>query len=313
LRARILGLRLSQGHIGICKVAAARTNTNIGHAAIRARVLDVRLPMLGLASCGLASFCFAGDRSALCDDRDGRKRVAIYGGAFDPITNAHLTCAAEIIHSGSADELWIVPCGPRPDKPNLKTSAIDRLCMCQIGVNTAFSALFPVKVSTVDCFKTESAFTYDTLCELRGLHPDVDFSFVIGSDWLRPGTNFLEWESMNHDWKPEDPKSPKTTVTGHKLLAEFDFLVVKRPGFEVEATDDDPSGLKRFGPRLRCLEMPRHMAFVEGNLSSTEIRQRASVGWRDHEHGKSWLPGIDGLVPSAVLAYILRERLYLPP
>jgi len=308
-----LSLQLPQSRFGIFKVAAARANSNIGRAAVRARVPDVRLPMLGLANCGRVRFCFAGDRSALCDERDRRKRVAIYGGAFDPITNSHLTCAAEIIHSECVDELWIVPCGPRPDKPNLKTLAIDRLCMCHIGVNTGFSPLFPVKVSTVDCFKTEAAFTYDTLCDLRGLHPDVDFSFVIGSDWLRPGTNFLEWESMNPDWKPEDPKSPKTIVTGHKLLAEFDFLVVKRPGFEVEATDEDPSGLRKFGPRLRFLEMPNHMDFVEGNLSSTQIRQRANVGWRTHKHSKSWLQEIDGLVPSAVLSYILREKLYLPP
>ena len=39
-----------------------------------------------------------------------------YGGSFNPITNAHLNCAAEIIHSKLADEVWIVPCGARPDK-----------------------------------------------------------------------------------------------------------------------------------------------------------------------------------------------------
>lgn len=45
-----------------------------------------------------------------------KKRVAVYGGSFNPITNAHLNCAAEIIHSKLADEVWIVPCGTRPDK-----------------------------------------------------------------------------------------------------------------------------------------------------------------------------------------------------
>ena len=46
-------------------------------------------------------------------------------------TNSHLTCAAEIINSGSADEVWLVPCGPRDDKPYLKTSPLDRYCMCR--------------------------------------------------------------------------------------------------------------------------------------------------------------------------------------
>ena len=45
-----------------------------------------------------------------------RRRVALFGGAFDPPTNGHLQCCAGIIHSELADEVWMVPCGPRPDK-----------------------------------------------------------------------------------------------------------------------------------------------------------------------------------------------------
>lgn len=41
--------------------------------------------------------------------------------------------------------VWLVPCGPRRDKPNL-TAAMDRYCMCETAVNTAFSPGFPVKV-----------------------------------------------------------------------------------------------------------------------------------------------------------------------
>lgn len=40
-------------------------------------------------------------------------------------------CKKREVHSGCADEVWLVPCGPRPDKPKLKTPALDRYCMCQ--------------------------------------------------------------------------------------------------------------------------------------------------------------------------------------
>jgi hypothetical protein len=53
------------------------------------------------------------------DEEGPPKRVAIYGGAFNPITNGHLQLATEIVHSGIVDEVWICPCGPRPDKPNV--------------------------------------------------------------------------------------------------------------------------------------------------------------------------------------------------
>mmetsp|Transcript_138549 Transcript_138549/g.442827 ORF Transcript_138549/g.442827 Transcript_138549/m.442827 type:complete len:103 (+) Transcript_138549:171-479(+) len=95
------------------------------------------------------------------------------------------------------------------------------------------------------------------------------------------------------------------------MLAEFDFLVIHRPGYNVLATSDDPSGLRQFGPRLSWLQMPKGQTFVEGNLSSTEIRKRTAYAARvrDAVAGDDLL-GIDGLVPTGVLAYILRLELY---
>ena len=75
-------------------------------------------------------------------------KVAILGGAFDPPTMNHLLGAAEVIHSGMADEVWITPCGPRPDKPQL-SQPVDRLAMCQLSVNTFFSADMSVYVSDI--------------------------------------------------------------------------------------------------------------------------------------------------------------------
>jgi len=232
--------------------------------------------------------------------------VAIYGGAFDPPTNSHLTCAAEIVHSGCADEVWLVPCGPRPDKPKLKTPPIDRYCMTQIAVNTVFSPDFPVKVSDVECFCESAYFSYDLLCTLSKRHPDSDFVFVIGSDWLMPGTNIYSWQSKNPDWNPGDPEDKKTKVCGDKLLAEFDFLVVHRPGYDVARTPEDPTGLQRFGPRLSWLSMPENMTFTHGNLSSTEIRMRTSREAIEQNTTSS----IEGLVPTGVMAYINRHKLY---
>eukprot|EP00931_Biecheleriopsis_adriatica_P120972 TRINITY_DN9605_c0_g1_i1.p1 TRINITY_DN9605_c0_g1~~TRINITY_DN9605_c0_g1_i1.p1 ORF type:complete len:573 (+),score=94.86 TRINITY_DN9605_c0_g1_i1:61-1779(+) len=236
-----------------------------------------------------------------------RRKVAVYGGAFDPVTNSHLTCAAEIVHSGCVDEVWLVPCGPRPDKPNLKTPAVDRYCMCRIAVGFAFSNNFPVRVSRVECFHEEAFATYDLLCELQKNNPEVDLTFVIGSDWLQPGSNLAEWTSKNWSWKPGDPEDQRTVVTGHKMLEEFDFLVIKRPGYEVERTPDDPTGLKKFGPRLKWLQMPTGEKFITGNLSSTEIRNRARS---DAKRSQKPYLSVEGLLPPAVMAYMRRKALY---
>eukprot|EP00928_Gymnodinium_smaydae_P032704 TRINITY_DN23617_c0_g1_i1.p1 TRINITY_DN23617_c0_g1~~TRINITY_DN23617_c0_g1_i1.p1 ORF type:complete len:591 (-),score=93.94 TRINITY_DN23617_c0_g1_i1:101-1873(-) len=242
-----------------------------------------------------------------------RQKVAIYGGAFDPITNAHLTCAAEIVHSKCADEVWLVPCGPRLDKPNLKTAPVDRYVMSQIAVNTVFSRRFPINVSDIECFSEEASMTYDLLCSLRERHPEKDFCFIIGSDWLQPGSDMSKWESRNWNWKEGDPESEKFIVTGHKMLAEFDFIVIKRAGYDVPSTKDDPTGLKKFGPRLSWLSMPDGATFIEGNSSSTEIRKRTMIASRIRSAvGSQALNMIDGLVPPAVLGYIVKRGFYQP-
>eukprot|EP00756_Hemistasia_phaeocysticola_P033528 Hpha_TRINITY_DN16469_c2_g1::TRINITY_DN16469_c2_g1_i1::g.162057::m.162057/K00969/nadD; nicotinate-nucleotide adenylyltransferase len=220
---------------------------------------------------------------------DGKRRVAVYGGAFDPITNAHLTCCSEIIHSESADEVWLVPCGPRPDKPEL-TKPLDRVVMAEIAVNTAFSMEFPVRVWTGEAFAVDHVYTYDMLCALQAQHPNTSFVFVVGTDWLQSGENLRMWPSR-------DPGNPsQTIITGDKLVNEYDFLVVHRPGYEVE-------DLSQYGPRFQMLSFPAPLQQVQGNLSSTEIRRRARID----------LSVIDGLVPVGVMAYIKRRGLYRSP
>eukprot|EP00411_Alexandrium_monilatum_P034096 CAMPEP_0175359152 /NCGR_PEP_ID=MMETSP0095-20121207/15370_1 /TAXON_ID=311494 /ORGANISM="Alexandrium monilatum, Strain CCMP3105" /LENGTH=524 /DNA_ID=CAMNT_0016656911 /DNA_START=35 /DNA_END=1607 /DNA_ORIENTATION=+ len=219
-----------------------------------------------------------------------QKSTAILGGAFDPPTANHMLCAAEVIHSGAADEVWLIPCGPRPDKPKL-SKVVDRYIMTHIAASTAFSASFPVHVSDAEVHEREMVPTYDLLRQLRDKHPDRTFSLVIGTDWLQPGTDIRQWTSKDPDGKD--------IVTGDKLLEEFDFLVIPRPGYDVQNIAD-------FGPRIKKLEMPEGIHLMEGNISSTEIRKRTDISFRILEGPEL----IDGLVTPAVLGYIGRRRLY---
>jgi nicotinic acid mononucleotide adenylyltransferase len=310
--------------------------------------------------------------------KKSKTKVAIYGGAFDPITNSHMTVVAEVIHSRHADEVWIVPCGPRPDKPGLQTPAMQRYCMCQLAVNNSISSTCPVYVSDVEVnkapdylqllltsgqdavsflrgltidpksgyiskvdvnsakkgvtvgmqlktvdglpytyalledsvgsfvhsisllFEIQSAYpTYDLLSKLRSDNPKHEFVFIVGSDWLQPGTTIRNWVSRNPRWRPGSDVE-KNIISGEKLLKEFDFLVIPRPGYDVVRSEEDPTGLKQFGPRMTWMDMPNKFTFVQGNLSSSEVRKRAQISYED----------MDGLVPLPVLSFIKRQKLY---
>eukprot|EP00966_Prymnesium_polylepis_P127572 2950502-Prymnesium_polylepis.1 len=104
-----------------------------------------------------------------------RKRIAIYGGSFNPITNAHLNVASEILHSKLVDEVWITPCGKRPDKPALKTSMIHRLVMCHLAVDTMFGSRFGVKVCDEEADKPSSMPSIVLMRTLIAKYPEADF------------------------------------------------------------------------------------------------------------------------------------------
>jgi len=89
-----------------------------------------------------------------------KKRVAIFGGSFNPITNAHLNVASEMIHSQRTDEVWLLPCGPRPDKPSLKTSTLDRVIMCHLAVATTFGSRFPISVCSAELSEPKALSSY---------------------------------------------------------------------------------------------------------------------------------------------------------
>ena len=219
-------------------------------------------------------------------------RVAVFGGAFDPPTVDHVRCCAQILRSRRVDEVWLTPCGPRPDKPNLETPTLKRWAMCEIAVNSALPPTAKVRVCDVDVNRERAYFTYDLLTHLNKTRGDThEFSFVIGTDWLTKETNIREWES---------DVSGKRVVTGHKLIEEFDFLVLKRPGHPAYGELSD------YGPRFSYLDVDGDSTkFIEGAGSSTDVRNCLKD---THDYD-----AVAGLVPAAVLAFMRRHRLYIGP
>ena len=143
----------------------------------------------------------------------------------------------------------------------MRTTPRQRYTMAEIAVNTMVSPTFPIKLTAHEVLQRGPMATYDSLCYLQDAHPDCTFSWVIGSDWLQADTDLREWESADGR-------------TGHRLISEFDFLVLRRPGFDVEE-------LGFFGPRMRWLELPHGFTLIQSTYSSTEVRMIRSCSAPD--------------------------------
>lgn len=187
------------------------------------------------------------------------KRVAVLGGSFDPITTGHLKVACEIIHARKADEVWIVPCGVRPDKPSLKTPYMHRLLMCHLAVNTTFGSSFPIRVCDIEGAEKTALATYHLMQRLRDQYPSKEFLFVIGADLLE---TIQTWEA------------PGVPNAGERLWSECSFLLMERPGYEIPP------------------DLPSNFVLLTGAIteetSSSEIRRerglQTSRVWRAHNH-----------------------------
>ena len=91
-----------------------------------------------------------------------------------------------------------------------------------------------------------------------------------------------------------------------RVWSEVPFLVYLRDGYPLSTG----SGLP---PLAKLIEPPNVMELITSNNSSSEIRKRIAEFQfrRDPTRQRRDLSCIDGLVPSTVLNYIVRNGLYV--
>ena len=112
-----------------------------------------------------------------------KPRIGIVGGSFDPVHFAHLAIAQLAYEHFALQKVYFIPAYIPPHKrETVTTSARHRLAMLRRAVkgNRAFC------VWDGELKRKGISFTVDTLNELKRLHPQSQFYFIIGSD------NFVE-------------------------------------------------------------------------------------------------------------------------
>ena len=190
--------------------------------------------------------------------------TGLLGGTFDPVHLAHLIVAEAALEDLSLDRVIFMPCAEPPHKPRRQiTDVRHRLEMARRA--TADNPR--LEVSELEALRTAPSYTIDTIRELKQALGEGELThFIMGSDSLE---QFFAW------------KQPL------ELLAECEFAVVVRPGFDMSGAD----------PRIR--ERARILRAPQVDISSSDIRRRVRDGRT-----------IRYLVPSGVSDYIVEKKLY---
>lgn len=109
------------------------------------------------------------------------KKIAIFGGTFDPIHNGHLYIAYEALDKLNLDEIIFMPSGIPPHKTKRKlVSPFYRYEMVKIATKNEkrFS------VSDYEINKKKISYTFETLEHFVTKYPDVSWYFITGADGL---------------------------------------------------------------------------------------------------------------------------------
>ena len=167
-----------------------------------------------------------------------KKKIALFGGSFNPPGQHHRAIAQRL--EKDFDQVVIIPCGPRQDKPIINdVEPIYRASM----VDMAFRGMDKV---VVDLFDLESTAFTRTAHLQEMMSPLGELWHVIGSDLIRGGH------------KGESPIQ-KSWTQGQYIWEKLNWVVFTRPKFPVDKKD--------LPPHHKLIEM-------EYNASSSDIRDR---------------------------------------
>ncbi len=166
------------------------------------------------------------------------QRLAIFGGTFDPIHNAHLVVAREAANRFQLDRVLVIPNGNPPHKQGVERADwTDRYRMVELACADD-PQLTPSRLEEGQA----RSYSIHTIERVRAEHPDDRIFFLIGAD------AFAEIETW-HRWE--------------EVLAAVEFIVVSRPGHRY----DVPPGARAVALETISLE-----------ISSSEIRSELRAG-----------------------------------
>ena len=218
------------------------------------------------------------------------KRIAFYGGSFDPPHHGHLTIARKLTELFALDEFVFIPAFHAPHKKNKKpTSAFHRFAMLSLVTSDKPKML----VSKIELDAPEKPYTYETQTKLKRKFTGTEIFFVIGADSWQEIDTWREWE---------------------KVLTLTNIIVVTRPGSEISFAHVTEKIRKRIldlrknkeqrtkDEELKTKDRKIYITdAVNLDVSSTEIRRKIRVGEID------W----DKLIARAVANYIEKYEIYI--
>lgn len=199
-----------------------------------------------------------------------KSKVGIMGGTFNPIHNGHLIIAEQAREYCNLDEILFMPSGNSymKDHDEIPNGEI-RISMAALAIeDNPYFAL-----STMEVKRKGPTYTCETLEELKNLHPEIQYYFIVGAD------NLFSIETW---WKPEDIFKSCPLIVASR--GEKDESVILNKAVELK---------EKYNAHIILLPERKF------DLSSSEIREKIKRG-----------ESVRYLLPDKVISFIEKNKLY---
>jgi len=172
-----------------------------------------------------------------------RKRIALYGGTFDPVHSGHLEIARKVSELFEIEKVLFIPAQVAPHKVGRPvTEPIHRYAMLALATQNDPR----LSISTFELESPDRRYTVDTVEHFQTkLAGSTELFFIMGADSWSEITTWREWE---------------------RLLKIINHIVVTRPGHEVDQSLPVPDARVFFTDA------------VMKDISATSIRRLAAEG-----------------------------------
>jgi nicotinate-nucleotide adenylyltransferase len=215
------------------------------------------------------------------DMKQGRTRIGVLGGTFDPVHVGHIALARSAQAAFGFNEIRFLPTGISWQKGEASTPAQHRLKMVQMAI----AGQDGFTLDDREVRRGGNSYTVDTLGEMRTeFGADALLVLLLGSDQLR---NLATWRRYRELLDlAHIAVTRREQISPVRLPEPVEALVASHGR---DFLPDNPSGtIVFFG-----------MPFVP--VSATRLREQLEAGERPGE-----------LLPSGILDYIETHRLYRP-
>lgn len=170
------------------------------------------------------------------------KRVAVFGGTFNPIHNGHVEIVRSVLSLPSVSRVIVIPTALPPHKAAKSlASGEQRMAMCRLALSE-----FPtVEISDIELSRGGKSYTYDTLCELKKSVTDR-IALVCGGDMI---TTFSGWYRYGD------------------ILKIADIIALRRVGIDNSEFDKSVEELRACGGNITVMDTKID------DISSSRVRE----------------------------------------